>query len=76
MRAIVSLAHNLGMEVVGEGVETAAHLECLRALGCEYAQGFHLFPPLPAEDAARLVAPARRAAEPELGGAAEAGVGA
>jgi diguanylate cyclase (GGDEF)-like protein len=76
VRAIVSLAHNLGMEVVGEGVETAAHLEALQALGCEYAQGFHLSPSLTAEEAARLLAPAPRAAEPELGGAAEAGVGA
>ena len=42
VKAIVGLAHNLGMEVVGEGVETAAHLEALAALGCELAQGFHL----------------------------------
>ena len=48
VKAIVGLAHNLGMEVVGEGVETAAHLEKLQVLGCELAQGFHLAAPLTA----------------------------
>jgi len=52
VKAIAGLAHNLGMEVVGEGVESAAHLEKLRVLGCELAQGFHLSPPLTAEAAA------------------------
>ncbi|MBA3406756.1 MAG: EAL domain-containing protein [Solirubrobacterales bacterium] len=73
VKAIVGLAHNLGMEVVGEGVETAEHLEGLRLLGCELAQGFHLSLPLTAEDAARLLIPqAGRRAGP--GGAPEAGV--
>ena len=42
VRAIVALAHNLGMDVVAEGVETPDQLSQLRALGCEYAQGFYL----------------------------------
>ena len=62
VKAIVGLAHNLGMEVVGEGVETAEHLERLQGLGVELAQGFFLAAPLTAEAAARLLAP--RAAEP------------
>jgi diguanylate cyclase (GGDEF)-like protein len=57
VKAIVGLAHNLGMEVVGEGVESAEHLERLRVLGCELAQGFHLSTPLTAEAAAHLLAP-------------------
>jgi EAL domain-containing protein (putative c-di-GMP-specific phosphodiesterase class I) len=62
VKAIVGLAHNLGMEVVGEGVESAEHLEMLRMLGCEHAQGFHLSAPLTAEAAAHLVgAPPRLA---------------
>ena len=35
VKAVVGLAHNLGMEVVGEGVESAAHLDALAELGCE-----------------------------------------
>ena len=73
VKAIVGLAHNLGMEVVGEGVETAAHLERLRSLGCELAQGFFLAMPLTAAAATALLT-ARPAAEPELDGLAEAGV--
>jgi EAL domain-containing protein (putative c-di-GMP-specific phosphodiesterase class I) len=59
VKAIVGLAHNLGMEVVGEGVETTEHLEKLQVLGCELAQGFCLSPPLTAADAADLLAPPR-----------------
>ncbi len=44
VRAIVTLAHSLNMEVVAEGVEARAQLEQFRGLGCEYAQG-HLFAP-------------------------------
>ncbi len=64
VKAIVGLAHNLGMEVVGEGVETAEHLDALRALGVELAQGFHLAAPLTAEAAGHLLATAR-SAEPD-----------
>jgi diguanylate cyclase (GGDEF)-like protein len=44
VRAIVSLGHNLRMDVVAEGVETAEQLEALRGLGCDFAQGY-LFSP-------------------------------
>ena len=40
--AIVSIAHHAGMQVVAEGVESAAVLEEVRALGCDFAQGYHL----------------------------------
>ena len=46
VRAIAALAHNLGMDVVAEGVETAEQLERLRAIGCEYAQGFYFSRPV------------------------------
>jgi diguanylate cyclase (GGDEF)-like protein/PAS domain S-box-containing protein len=46
--AIVGLAHNFGMEVVAEGVETAEQLACVRRLGCDYAQGFYFSKPLEA----------------------------
>lgn len=40
VRTIITLAWNLGMEVVAEGVETSRQLAQLRALRCEYAQGY------------------------------------
>lgn len=41
VQTIVTLAHNLGMSVIAEGVETAAQLEILQGMGCEYGQGFY-----------------------------------
>jgi EAL domain-containing protein (putative c-di-GMP-specific phosphodiesterase class I) len=40
IQAIIRLAHALGMEVVAEGVETAAQNDFLRAEGCDYIQGY------------------------------------
>jgi diguanylate cyclase (GGDEF)-like protein/PAS domain S-box-containing protein len=55
VKAIVSLAHNLGMQVIAEGVETPAQMEALRALHCERGQGFLFSQPLPAEKAEQLL---------------------
>jgi len=46
----VGLADSLGLDVVAEGVETAATLGLLRAMGCQQAQGYHMCRPRPAED--------------------------
>lgn len=48
VRAIINMAHNLGLEVVAEGVETTAALRWLREEGCERAQGYYLSKPMPA----------------------------
>ncbi|HEX5870242.1 MAG TPA: EAL domain-containing protein [Longimicrobium sp.] len=48
VRTIVAMARSLGVRVVAEGVETREQLAALRALGCDYAQGFLISPPLPA----------------------------
>jgi diguanylate cyclase (GGDEF)-like protein/PAS domain S-box-containing protein len=56
VRAIIALAHSLGMEVVAEGVETEAQWLRLRRLGCQYAQGFFLSRPVDAAEADRLIA--------------------
>jgi EAL domain-containing protein (putative c-di-GMP-specific phosphodiesterase class I) len=48
--SIISMAHNLNMGVVAEGVETAADLEALRSLGCDEAQGYLFGKPGPAAD--------------------------
>jgi diguanylate cyclase (GGDEF)-like protein len=55
VRAIVALAHNLGMEVIAEGVETQAHLDRLKVMGVEYAQGFFIAGPLDAGAATALL---------------------
>ena len=52
VRTIVAMAHNLGMKVVAEGVETDGQRNMLQALGCEYLQGYLFSKPLKAEEAA------------------------
>jgi diguanylate cyclase (GGDEF)-like protein/PAS domain S-box-containing protein len=60
VKAIVGMAHGLGMYVVPEGVETEAQLIVLERLGCDFAQGFHLARPLaPAQLEAWLLAGGR-----------------
>jgi diguanylate cyclase (GGDEF)-like protein/PAS domain S-box-containing protein len=56
VRAIIALAHSLGMDVVAEGVETEEQLVALRRLGCQYAQGFFLSRPVGADEAEALIA--------------------
>jgi len=51
IRTIVALAHNLNMDVIAEGVETAQQLAQLKELGCEYAQGFYFGKPTDPETA-------------------------
>ncbi len=55
VRGIVGLAHALGMDVVAEGVETAEQAAALRAMGCEYAQGFYFSPAVETAAAGRLI---------------------
>ena len=55
VRAIVNLAHNLGLDVVAEGVETQSQLDHLTALGCDYGQGYLFSVPMAAEAATALV---------------------
>ncbi|MFW6295655.1 MAG: EAL domain-containing protein [Halothece sp.] len=56
IETIINLAHNLGMNVVGEGVETIEHLKQLKALNCDYGQGYFFAKPLDAEAATALLA--------------------
>lgn len=58
VRTIITLAWNLGMDVVAEGVETQKQLAQLRALQCEYGQGYFFSKPLTGEAAAQFMASA------------------
>ncbi|HUR17361.1 MAG TPA: EAL domain-containing protein [Acidimicrobiales bacterium] len=58
--AIIKLAQTLGLETVGEGVESAAQVAHLRQLGCELAQGYHFAKPLTGDGAAALLAATER----------------
>ncbi|HEY6886424.1 MAG TPA: EAL domain-containing protein [Solirubrobacter sp.] len=55
VRAVVGLAHNLGLEVIAGGVEKREQLDYLKVLGCEFAQGFHIAPTLTPDEARALL---------------------
>jgi len=52
---VVSLGHNLGMQVVAEGVETAEQVAALRALGCDEIQGYFVSHPISATAIGRIL---------------------
>jgi EAL domain-containing protein (putative c-di-GMP-specific phosphodiesterase class I) len=55
VRTILTLARNLGMDVIAEGVENDDQLARLDALECDYVQGYHLSRPVDADTAMRLL---------------------
>jgi diguanylate cyclase (GGDEF)-like protein/PAS domain S-box-containing protein len=55
VQAIVSLAHNLGMEALAEGLETPEQYAQLQALGCEYGQGYLFSKPVNSQAAQALI---------------------
>ena len=61
VRSVVDLGHNLGLEVVAEGVETPESLAQLTATGCDIAQGYLLARPMPAEQLPEWLASYRAA---------------
>ena len=55
-RAVINLAHNLGIQVVAEGVETEDQLNFLKAHRCNLAQGYLISRPIPVKDLEQAVA--------------------
>ena len=53
--ATIGLAHNLGLKVVAEGVETVQQLEYLRSRGCDLVQGYMFSRPVPAAEAIAFI---------------------
>jgi EAL domain-containing protein (putative c-di-GMP-specific phosphodiesterase class I) len=47
VQSIIALAHNLGLDVIAEGVETGAELTFLQEKGCNIYQGYYFSKPLP-----------------------------
>jgi diguanylate cyclase (GGDEF)-like protein len=56
VKTIVSMAHNLNMKVLAEGVETKEQLQFLKSQDCDEAQGFLFSPPIPDIEFSRLLA--------------------
>ncbi|MCS6813854.1 MAG: EAL domain-containing protein [Cyanobacteria bacterium] len=56
VRAIITLAHSLGMDVVAEGIETPAQATYLRNLGCEQGQGYFFSKPMDGDAAVAILA--------------------
>jgi EAL domain-containing protein (putative c-di-GMP-specific phosphodiesterase class I) len=55
VRAIIDLAHNLGMSVTAEGVETEVQYQELLRVNCDLLQGFFFGTPAPAADITRFL---------------------
>ncbi len=62
--AIIRMAHSLKLEVIAEGVETAAQLAYLRRHHCDMIQGYYFSPPVPAEDIERMLLDDKRLPQP------------
>jgi diguanylate cyclase (GGDEF)-like protein len=55
IRAIVTLSHTLGMEIVAEGIETHEQADQLEQLGCDYGQGYLFSKPVEVTEATRMI---------------------
>jgi CheY-like chemotaxis protein len=66
VRAVISLGHSLGLELVAEGVETEAQIGWLRRERCDQIQGYYCSQPVPAAAFGRLLGEAKSLVPPPL----------
>jgi diguanylate cyclase (GGDEF)-like protein len=64
VRSAIDLGHNLGLTVVAEGVEGLEHVDALRDLGCDVAQGYHYARPMGEADVTALLERSVRVPDP------------
>jgi diguanylate cyclase (GGDEF)-like protein len=55
--AVIAMAHNLEIKALAEGVQNSEQIEFLRQSGCDYAQGYLIGPPVPADALVHLLNP-------------------
>jgi EAL domain-containing protein (putative c-di-GMP-specific phosphodiesterase class I) len=55
VKTIITLAKNLGIDVIAEGIETEEQLHQLKALNCDFGQGFFFSRPIAAKDAEQFI---------------------
>jgi EAL domain-containing protein (putative c-di-GMP-specific phosphodiesterase class I) len=55
VKTIIDMAHNLGLQVIAEGVEEEGQIQLLEQLGCDIVQGFFFGRPMPEHDLLRLL---------------------
>jgi diguanylate cyclase (GGDEF)-like protein/PAS domain S-box-containing protein len=60
VKSVISLAHNMKLRVVAEGVESQEQLTCLRDLGCDVIQGYLFSKPVSAEDFGEMLSAGKR----------------
>src|SRR5690606_14498288 len=65
--SIIGLAHSLRVQVTAEGIEDQAAMSLLTAMGCDYAQGYHVARPMQADEAQQWLAgyPGKKDLNPE-----------
>jgi EAL domain-containing protein (putative c-di-GMP-specific phosphodiesterase class I) len=68
LESVIEMAHRLGLDVVGEGVETPEQANCLRRLQCDELQGFYFGEAVPAASVMKLL-DARETPHPDWVGA-------
>lgn len=55
LESVINMAQTIGLPMIAEGVEAQEHINALKDMGCNYAQGYYFFRPMAVEDMERLL---------------------